>query len=297
MSDQPAVSEQPHDGAGARPGRRGRPSRPTAGERARTLAYGVADGALMVPDVPYAPVPAHATDPDGRPLLLVEAASPVAAALRAEPDLPAVLQIGDVAPVPFPDRVRGRAWLHGWLVEVPAAARRRAAAVLARLHPRPEVLGIRAAGRNAYGTGPWRLLALEVAEVEIEDPWGGATVEAEEYAAAAPDPFVVVEAGVLSHLDGHHRDELAALVRGLVGGRAPAGPEAPWNEGLAAVARAETVRPLALDRFGMWLRCTRPGEDGAAPWTADVRVVFPEPVSDLPGLRCAYRRLYAAAFH
>ncbi|MEU6037168.1 DUF2470 domain-containing protein [Actinomadura sp. NPDC047616] len=290
------MSEQPHDRADAHPRRRGRTPRPTAGERARTLAYGIADGVLTVPDVPYAPVPAHATDHDGRPLLLVETGSPVVAALRGEPDLPAILQIGDVAPVPFPDRVRGRAWLHGWVTEVPAAERPHAAAVLARLHPRPEVLGIRSGDRGLDGAEPWTLLALEVAEVEIADAWGGAAVEPEVYADAAPDPFVAVEAGVLSHLDAFHRDELATLLRGLVATRAAPRHEAPRNEGLAAVGRAATVRPLALDRHGMWLRCAHPGEgDGAAPWTADVRMVFPEPVSDLPGLRCAYRRLFAAA--
>ncbi|MGH3243081.1 MAG: hypothetical protein ACRDNL_22070, partial [Spirillospora sp.] len=55
---------------------------PTAGERARTLAYGIADGVLVAPGVPYAPVPAHTTDREGRPLLLVQSASPIVAAVR-----------------------------------------------------------------------------------------------------------------------------------------------------------------------------------------------------------------------
>ncbi|GLW63486.1 hypothetical protein Arub01_17300 [Actinomadura rubrobrunea] len=294
------MSEQPHDRVGAP--RRGRAPRPTAGERARTLAYGIADGVLAVPGVPYAPVPAHVTDDDGRPLLLAATDSPVAAALRGEPDLPATLRICDVAPVPFPDRVRGRAWLHGWLTEVPAAERPRAAALLARLHPRPEVLAIRAGvppvrsgdrgGADGADAQPWTILALEVAEVEIDDAWGSAALEPEVYADAAPDPFAAVEAGVLCHLDGRHRDELAFLLRGLAAARAARGPE-----GLADVGTAATVRPLALDRYGMWLRCSRPGgPDGVGgPRSTDVRMVFPEPVSDLHGLRRAYRRLFAAA--
>ncbi|MFD0537310.1 hypothetical protein ACFQY7_29740 [Actinomadura luteofluorescens] len=61
---------------------------PTAAERARTLAYGVADGVLVAPGVPYAPVPAHTTDRDGRPLLLVRADAPIAAALAARTTCP-----------------------------------------------------------------------------------------------------------------------------------------------------------------------------------------------------------------
>ncbi|TMQ90026.1 DUF2470 domain-containing protein [Actinomadura soli] len=262
---------------------------PTAAERARTLAFGIADGVLVAPGVPYAPVPAHTTDRDGRPLLLVQSASPIASGLRnpapdAEPDVPATLRISDVAPIALPDRVRGRAWLHGWLSELPDAELRAAALRLSHAHPRPELLD--------FGTGPldrgtepldrgtergdreeWTILALEVAQVEIEDAWGSATLEPEEYAAAAPDPFVAVESGILTHLDLCHRDELTGLLPESV----PPG----------------TVRPLGLDRYGMWLRRTAaPSEVHAA---FDLRLPFAEPVSDLHGLRCVYRRLFARA--
>ncbi|MCP9953764.1 DUF2470 domain-containing protein [Actinomadura madurae] len=244
---------------------------PTAAERARTLAYGMADGVLVAPGVPYAPVPAHTTDRDGRPLLLVPAASPIVAALRAEPeDVPATLRISDVAPVTFPDRVRGRAWLHGWLTEVPDGELRAAALRLSHAHPRPELLDL---GAERDGVREWTILALEVAQVEIDDAWGSATLEPEEYADAAPDPFVAVEAGILTHLDAAHRDELPRLLPESV----PGGP----------------VRPLALDRYGMWLRCSASPPDG--PSSFDVRLAFPSPVSDLHGLRCVYRRLFARA--
>jgi hypothetical protein len=230
-------------------------TRPTAGERARTLAYGVADGVLAGPGVPYAPVSAHITDDNGRPFLLIPSVSPVVAALQGEPDLPATLRISDVAPVPLADRVRGRAWLHGWITELRGRERHAAAMLLSRLHPRPELLDL-------AENGEWTLLALEAAEIEIEDSWGTATLEPEEYADAVPDPFVAIEAGILSHLDSCHRAELAALLPNALPG---------------------DVRALSLDRYGMWLRCAEQG---------DVRVVFAEPVSDLHGLRCAYRRLF-----
>jgi hypothetical protein len=266
------------------------PTRPTAGERARTLAYGVADGVLAVPGVPYAPVSAHATDADGRPLLLLPAESAVVAALAGVEDLPATLRISDVAPVPLPDRVRGQAWLHGWIVEVPAAERRDAALRISRLHPRPELLEAGAADRTGRR---WTVLALEVAEVEIQDMWGSATLEPEEYAEAVPDPLVAIESGVLSHLDDCHRGELVTMLRRLNGVAHVPGGQDP------------VVRPLALDRYGMWLRCTATGE-AAEPTTGrpttgqpttgepvDLRVVFGEPVSDIHGLRCVYRRLFA----
>ncbi|TDC81256.1 DUF2470 domain-containing protein [Actinomadura sp. 7K507] len=247
---------------------------PTAAERARTLAYGIADGVLVAPGVPYAPVPAHSTDRDGRPLLLVETASPITTALATEPDdMPATLRISDVAPVTLADRVRGRAWLHGWLTEVPAADLRAAALRLSRTHPRPELLDLGDERRGRTGDREWTILALEVAQVEVDDAWGSATLEPEEYADAAPDPFVAVEAGILTHLDSCHRDELTALLPESV----PPGP----------------VRPLALDRHGMWLRCPAPPPGTTSP--LDLRLSFAEPVTDLHALRHAYRRLFARA--
>lgn len=241
---------------------------PAPAERARTLSYGIAGGVLAMPGVPDTPVPAHTTDRGGRPLLLVPAAAPIVAALAAEPDdVPATLRISDVAPVAFPDRVRGRAWLHGWLSELPADERRAAALRLSRVHPRPELLDLGGDGRE------WTVLALDVAQVEIEDAWGSATLEPEEYAAAAPDPFVAIEAGVLTHLDSAHRGELAGLLPESV----PSGQ----------------VRPLALDRYGMWVRVSPDAPH--VPPTFDVRAAFAEPVSDIHGLRRVYRRLFARA--
>ncbi|WP_019630095.1 DUF2470 domain-containing protein [Actinomadura atramentaria] len=238
---------------------------PAPAERARTLAYGVAGGVLVTPGVPYAPVPAHITGEQGEPLLLL----PVAAALVGREDLPATLRISDVAPVPFADRVRGRAWLHGWITEVPPERRRAAALRIARLHPRPELLDL--ARREGTAEPEWVILALEPAQIEIDDPWGSATLEPEEYAAACPDPFVAIEAGVLGHLDACHRAELARLLPDL-------GDPAP------------VVRPLGLDRHGMWLRCTVPAPDGPDP--LDLRAPFAEPAHDLPALRRAYRALF-----
>ncbi|WP_222720897.1 DUF2470 domain-containing protein [Actinomadura sp. HBU206391] len=246
--------------------------RPTAAERARTIAYGVAGGGLVAPGVQYSPVAAHVTDDAGRSLLLIPAESGIVSALSGEFDLPATLRISDVAPLPLADRIRGQVWLHGWLTELPREERRAAALLLAGLHPCPELLDL------AEPAPAWTVLALEVGEVEISDGWSDGTVQPEEYAAARPDPFVAVEGGMLAHLDACHPGELAALLRG----RLVPGVPAP------------AVRPLGLDRHGMWLRCLpATGPDGAVPEPFDVRVEFPGPVADLPGLRRAYRRLLA----
>ncbi|TYC17333.1 DUF2470 domain-containing protein [Actinomadura syzygii] len=247
---------------------------PTAAERARTLAYGMADGVLTAPGAPREPVPAHTTDRGGRPLLLVRSTSPARAALAAAPagtpGPPATLRVFDVAPVALADRVRGRARLRGRLTEVPADELRAAALRLAHAHPRPELLDLAAPHE---GDREWTILALDVEQVEIEDAWGSATLEPEEYADAAPDPFVAVEAGILTHLDKCHRDDLTRILPDAV----PPGP----------------VRPLGLDRYGLWLRCSAPPPRG--PSSFDLRAPFAEPVSDLHGLRRGYRRLFARA--
>ena len=247
---------------------------PTAGERARTLAYGMADGVLAAPDVPHAPIPAHSTDRDGRPLLLVRTDAPIASALAAGPGTPATLRISDVAPVALPDRVRGRAWLHGRLAEVPDAELRAAALRLSHAHPRPELLDLAADPSAPARDGrDWTILVLDVAQVEIDDAWGSAVLDPGEYAAAVPDPFVAVEAGILTHLDSSHRDELVRLLPGP--------------------APCMTVRPLGLDRYGLWLRCSAPPPH-ASP-SHDLRLPFARPVSDLDGLRQVYRRLFASS--
>lgn len=254
--------------------------RPTAAERARTLAYGIAGGTLVTaaPEEdaaraePLPPVPAHATDLEGRPLLLMPAGSAAAVALRDEPDLAATLEIADIAPLPLADRLRGRAWLHGWLTVLEGGRLAEAALRLSRLHPRPELLDVRT-GR----TEEWTVLALEVAEVEICDPWGRMTVEPEAYQAALPDPFVIVEHRMLAHLDACHGAELVAMVRNRFG---------PADGDLE-------VRPFALDRHGMWLRCFT--SDSVLPSGRDLYIEFPAPVSDLHGLRQVCRRLLVSA--
>ncbi|MCX5383561.1 DUF2470 domain-containing protein [Streptomyces sp. NBC_00083] len=223
---------------------------PSAAERTRTLVQSTCSAVLLVPGL-TAPRPeqlvadVRSVGPDGDVFLVFPADSPaVRAATHAQDDeVRAVLEITDVAPVSVPHRIRGRAWVSGWLTLVP--------------------------GRAAPGRV---MLRLEVGDAYVDDLWGASAVDAEEFAAAAPDPLVRHETELLQHLAAAHAERVGLLC-GLV-----------EREG---VARAT---PLALDRFGLRVRFGR--SDGH---TFDARFDFPEPVDDITALRRALHRLFEAA--
>ncbi|BBA96010.1 hypothetical protein RVR_1124 [Actinacidiphila reveromycinica] len=228
------------------------PRQPSAAERARTLVEGNPSLALAVPALQPAPtepmVPLrHSVGPDGDVFLLFPRDSPaVRAVLRADDEVPAVLEVTDVAPVAVPHRIRGRAWVAGWLTHVPGG------------------------GFEADA----ELLRLEPGEISVDDLWGAALVEPDEFAAAGPDPLAPFETDVLQHLAGSHPEEVSLLC-GLV-----AEP---------CVAGASEAVPLALDRFGLRVRFT--GPDG----TYDARFDFPAPVDGPAAARRALRHLFASA--
>lgn len=183
---------------------------------------------------------------DGEVFLLFPADAPaVRAATHAQDDeLPAVLELTDVAPVAVPDRIRGRAWVSGRLTCAP---------------------GIAEPGHM--------MLRLEVGEVYVDDLWGDAAVSPEDFAEALPDPLMAYETELLQHLAAAHDDHVQGL-SGL----------------LAHRADVRRVAPLALDRFGLRVRCRdRAGR------SFDARFDFPEPVRDVHGLRRAMHALFEAA--
>ncbi|MEU9302250.1 DUF2470 domain-containing protein [Streptomyces sp. NPDC048269] len=213
---------------------------------------------------------ARTVTPDGDVILLVsgESAAARAAAHAQDDDLTAVIEITDVAPVSVAHRIRGRAWLAGWLTPVRGDDRATCAALLAERHPVGELLGLAEAR--------WRLLRMEVGEISVDDLWGAEHVDPEDLAAAEPDPMVAHEAELLQHLHSAHGDRIGELC-GLLG------PREAGN--LKAV-------PLALDRMGLRVRFT-----GGAAGSFDARFDFPEPVGDICGLRRAMRTLFSAAGH
>lgn len=219
---------------------------------------------------------ARTVTPDGDVILLVpgESAAARAAAHAQDDDLTAVIEITDVAPVSVPHRIRGHAWLAGWLTPVRGTAERAAcAALLAERHPVGELLGMSESLDPPYAGRPaWVLLRLEVGEISVDDLWGTEHVDPELLAAAEPDPMVAHETEILQHLAASHGDRMGELCA-LLGSRGE-------DEDLTAV-------PLALDRLGLRVRFTR----GATAF--DARFDFPEPVGDVCGLRRAMRTLFA----
>ncbi len=254
----------------------------TGAERVRTLVESNASVSLTLPRAFdqrrsldqgewWTGVPAARTvTPDGDVILLVsgESAAARAAAHAQDDDLTAVIEITDVAPVSVPHRIRGRAWLAGWLTQVPADERAACAALLAERHPVGELLRL-------HGRPTWVLLRLEVGEVRVEDLWGTEHVDPDHLAAAEPDPLVGHETELLQHLAAAHRDRVSDL-GALLGPRDSAG--------LTGV-------PLALDRLGLRVRFVR--ADSAAAF--DARFDFPAPVRDVCGMHRAMRALFASA--
>lgn len=249
---------------------------PSAAERTRTLVQSTSSAVLLIPGVeaarPEQLTPqARAMGPDGEVFLLFPADSPaVRAATHAQDDeLSAVLEITDVAPVSVPNRIRGRAWVSGWLTCVPGLAE------------------------------PGRMMVrLEVGEACVDDLWGADSVEPKEFARASADPLFAHETELLQHLHSAHSEQVQGLCR-LLGKRSkmrvppaevpqlPLGG-APRGSAEGECANGQRAVPLALDRFGLRVRFT-------GKRCFDARFDFPTPVRDLTELRRAMHALFEAA--
>lgn len=262
----PGISQPGTDAEGDQPRPVEDVQQPSGAERVRTLVESSVSAMLTIPGMEVRDDELGAGTPeartitrDGDVILLVPADSPaaLAAAYAQDDDLTAVMEITDVAPVAVPHRIRGRAWVAGWLTAVRNEERAAAARLLAESHP---------AG-PAAGTA-WVMLRLEVGEAYVDDLWGTEHVEPDDFAAATPDPLVRHEAELLQHLASAHAEQVQALC--------PCGAE-------------ELAVPLALDRYGLRVRFSE-GER-----CFDARFDFPEPVTDLAQLKHAMHALFTSA--
>lgn len=244
--------------------RRARGSHPDAASRARTLAAYAASAIVELPghigDEPIVPA-ARTVESDGSILMLVPPEIG-AAVLTSRDDVAAVLHLVDVAPVAVPQRVRAHCWIAGWLSTPSGSGLGQAAARLAAATHDPALLAF---GESRSGA----VVRLEPGEVLVDDLWGAEHVEPDEYGAAAADPVAVHESELLQHLAAAHAAELHRLCR-LTG----------------AAAKGDRVAPVALDRFGLRLRCTSPTR------TRDVRFEFTSPVTGPATLGEALRALF-----
>ena len=240
--------------------------RPSAAERARTVAARPA-AAVCAAGIDGSRVLASAVTADRDVLLVVPTDGEVATAVRgsADGDLASLLLVTDHAPVPLRDPVRGQVWLSGWLSAVGRAEQRGLAVAFADVAPVAALLDL---GRETT------LLRLDLAEVVLKEGEGVSEVDPDAFLAAVPDPLAEVEEAALRHLDEAHPAELA-----LLGSRVPA----------ELLRHGDTLRPLGLDRCGFRLRIERPTGH------RDLRVPFAEPVRTADELGPAVHQLLCAA--
>ncbi|MFD7689164.1 DUF2470 domain-containing protein [Streptomyces sp. NPDC059781] len=202
---------------------------PGAAERARSVLAAAWSCAVTAEGTREELVGAHGVTDDGRVLLHVpEDSALLAAAIcapRGEPS--AVLEFADVAPVPVRNRIRARLWLAGWF-----------------------------AVRDGH-------LVFRPTRVVLRQPSGALVVDADEFAAAGPDPLAAAEARLLTHLADCHADAVERLTRLVDHG---------------SLHGAVRVQPLAVDRHGLTLRIERLRADG------DVRLPFHAPADDVSQL-------------
>ncbi|MEU1886229.1 DUF2470 domain-containing protein [Micromonospora sp. WMMD987] len=221
---------------------------PTPAELIRTLVAGRLPGLVHLAHRPGPFHVRHATDPEGRVLLLVPVFSDLAAELDpgAARDVAVVLDVLDLPPAAGAPSV-GRAWVSGWAVPLCGEAARRAADDFAAVDPTGDLLDV---GRR------FRLHRFEVAEARLETADAVHRVDPGEYAAAEPDPLHADEARVLADLADRHGPQVVAYLRRQLD------------------LAGDEPRVVRLDRYGLIVAYGRPGDRRRA------RLPFPHPVTD-----------------
>lgn len=245
---------------------------PNAAQRARTLLAGDATALLVVPalakpheDEPTMASVRHYVDARGSVILGLSPHDPLSHRLalrlaRTRQEQVVELRLVDVAPVAVPERIRARAWLHGWCT---------------RFVPSRDAVDATEAAFAAEETYP--ALRIEIADVRVSDRYGEAYADSSEFAAAAPDPLAAAESDALQHLASAHRADLGRLWRGAR---------------REHVDGTDTVMPLALDRHALWLR--RADSSGGH---SDLRLEFQTPIADRAHLPEALATLLATTGH
>ena len=115
---------------------------------------------------------------------------------------------------------------------------------------------------------------LDPSHIVLGTPAGPVAVGLDEFALATADPLATREAGLLTHLADRHGDVVQLLTR-LVDPR--------------LLHTVTGVRPLALDRYGITLRCEY------ARAHRDVRLPFAAPLREAAQVGPAIQALIAAA--
>lgn len=204
-----------------------------AAEAARTLLRSATTAALHLRTVPgLVAVGGHAPDAAGRLLVPTSADDRVVVALRRASTLPARVVLTDVAPLPMRSRWRARLEIEGVLAELPTEE---------------AGLGWQAATGGRELDPGRTVLRLEPQQLRLTRfPGPAVAVCLRAYTLAEPDPLADLEAELLWHLAGGHREQVLQL-RALLPRRVTAG--------------ARRVVPLRLDRHALVLRVERERDD------------------------------------
>ncbi|MFF0489215.1 DUF2470 domain-containing protein [Nocardia sp. NPDC004068] len=237
---------------------------PSTAERVRSACAHADQAMLALPGTDPVPTAMHHLRACGDAVLTVAAASPATRAAATEFGSPAVLELTDHAPLALREPVRALVWLRGRLYAVPEHAQRALATEVAAEHPHPALLDV---GHTTV------LLRLVLDSAVVADSGGAASVCRRELREARPDPFWELESAWLRHMDADHADVIADLARHL-----------------PVRLRGGTIRPLAIDRYGVTLRVEGDGGDH------DVRLPFEGPVDDVQSLSRAVRILAGCPF-
>jgi hypothetical protein len=253
------------------------PAVPTAAERIRSTCARAGDALLAVEHAHPVTTPLHHLMADGwfAVAVPVDGSAAVTVAAEGPAGVQAVLELADYAPLPLREPVRSLVWIRGSVHPVPLPAVPAILDTIAAEEPNPALLQVKTLGSlpPADDDTQYTLLRLEVDSVVATDATGAGSVGVAALLAAKPDPFCALEACWLRHLDGAHQEVVARLAARL-----------------PVQLRRGQIRPLALDRYGVWLRVERDGGD------RDVRLPFPAPVDDLTGLGRAIRLLIGCPF-
>ncbi|SCL15916.1 hypothetical protein GA0070616_0871 [Micromonospora nigra] len=231
--------------------------RPSPAEIVRTLVAGRLPGLAHLAHRPGPYHVRHATDPDGRVLLLVPVVSDLAGALRPTGgggEVAVVLDVLDLPPAAGAPSL-GRAWVSGWAGRLDGDEARSAALDFAAVEPTGDLLDV--------GTR-FRLYRFEVVEVRWERAGTVRRIDPVEYAGAEPDPLHPVEAELLTELAERHSERLTGYLRRQLG--------------LVADDPRWTPRVERVDRYGLLVSFGRPGARRRA------RLAFTDPVTDRAGL-------------
>lgn len=247
-----------------------RPTGPSTAERIRSACARDGAATLAVEDVDPVSTPVHHLLDDGSFAITTPVEGPLPAIVDAAgaAGAQAVLEMTDHAPLPLREPVRSLAWIRGRIHTVPDADVFPLLDLIASTDPNPALLQV-----NSNDHARSALMRLEIDSVVVADATGAESVGVGALLAARPDPFCAMESSWLQHMDSAHRDVVDRLA-----GRLP------------AAMRRGRVRPLGLDRYGVQLRIEDTDGDH------DVRLPFPRPVDDVPGLSRAIRVLMGCPF-